>query len=460
MGFGGAGARGSPRLEITLTGFQVGNARVHRLLLGVVTAVVVTLASGGAALASDHGHDGDGHHGDGHRQRGVLFVSPSGSAGSDDRSCNTAGYSTIQSAVSAAPSGGVVVVCPGTYTEDVVISQPLTLTGLPGATIQGAPANTVMCDQLGPAGPGSAPCLAAVTIKSSSVKVSGFTVTGAIGEGILATGSLAGGSISDVSISGNRVVGNDTGGAQAPHSPYPQCNPAGPVPGDCGEGIHLMGVYDSVVTGNYDSGNSGGVLLTDEFGPTHDNLIAENVIKNNLSDCGVTVPGHNPFALKANGDRQPSVAGDYNNVIADNVITGNGVKGEGAGVIFANASAGSASYDNLVIHNYIAGNGLGGVTLHAHPIASGTFEDLNGNNVIDNTIGQNNLDPDTDPGPNAPMSTVGVLVYGAVPVSITIADNRIFDNRIGIWLGTGGNIAATLRHNRFFRVRTPVLVQP
>jgi nitrous oxidase accessory protein NosD len=456
MCFGGAG-RGAPsRLEITVIGFRCRTARVHRLLLGVVTAAVVTLASGGAALASDHGRHGDGRH----QHGGAVFVSPSGTAGSDDRSCDSAAYSTIQSAVNAAPSGGTVVVCPGTYTEDVVISEPLTLTGVRGATIQGAPTDTIMCDQLGPAGPGSAPCLAAVTIKSSSVKVSGFTVTGAIGEGILATGSLAGGSISDVSITGNRVVGNDTGGAQSPNSAYPQCNPAGPVPGDCGEGIHLMGVYDSVVTGNYDSGNSGGVLLTDEFGPTHDNLIAKNVIKDNLFDCGVTVPGHNPFALDANGDRQPSVAGDYNNVIAGNVITGNGVKGEGAGVIFANASAGSASYDNLVIHNYIAGNGLGGVTLHAHPIAPGTFEDLNGNNVIGNVIGQNNLAPDTDPGPNAPKSTVGVLVYGAVPVSIKIVGNRIFDNSIGIWLGTGGNIAATLRHNRFFRVGTPVFIQP
>ena len=354
-----------------------------------------------------------------------------------------------------------MVVCPGTYTEDVVISQPLKLVGLDGATIHGAPTNTIMCEQLGPGGPGSAPCLAAVTIKSSDVKVSGFTVTGAVGEGILATGSLAGHSISDVQITGNHVTGNDVGGLPGGNpSGYPQCEASGGVPGDCGEGIHLMGVYDSVVTGNYDSGNSGGVLLTDEFGPTHDNLIAKNVIKNNLFDCGVTVPGHNPFALDANGDRQPNVAGDYNNVIADNVITGNGVKGEGAGVIFANASAGSASYDNLVIHNYIAGNGLGGVTLHAHPIAPGTFEDLNGNNVIKNTIGQNNLDPDTDPGPNAPMSTVGVLVYGAVPVSIKIAGNRIFDNSVGIWLGTGGNIAATLRHNRFFRVGTPVFIQP
>ena len=272
-----------------------------------------------------------------------------------------------------------------------------------------------MCDQLGPAGPGSAPCLAAVTIKSDWVSVSGFTITGAIGEGVLATGSLAGGSISHVSITGNRVTGNDTGGAQSPNSTYPQCNPAGPVPGDCGEGIHLMGVYDSVVSGNFDSGNSGGVLITDEFGPTHDNLIARNIIKDNLFDCGVTVPGHNPFALDANGNRQPSVAGDYRNVIARNVITGNGVKGEGAGVIFANASRRQRLLRQSRDPQLHRRQRTGRRDVHAHPIVPGTFEDLNGNNVIGNTIGQNNLAPDTDPGPNAPTTTVGVLSTARSP---------------------------------------------
>lgn len=436
-----------------MTGIRRPTLWIRSLLLGVMTCAVVVFVPS-VASARDHGHH---HHGD-HHQRGILFVSPGGTAGRNDASCDTAAYSTIQSAVDAAASGGAVVVCPGTYTEDVVISQPLKLIGRDGATIQGAPTSTIMCDQLGPTGPGSAPCLAGITIKSGWVQVSGLTVTGAIGEGILATGSLQGGSISNVVIRDNHVTGNDLGGIPpTTSSPYPQCVEVGQVPGDCGEGIHLMGAYDSVVTDNLINGNSGGVLLTDEFGPTHDNLVAGNVVKDNLFDCGVTVPGHNPMALDAKGNRQPNVAGDYDNVIAGNWITGNGVKGEGAGVLFANAAPGSASYDNLVIHNYIAGNELAGVTLHAHPIPPGTFEDLNGNRIITNTMGTNNTggDPDaSDP------STTGILVFGAVPVTVKIAGNRIFDNNIGIWLGTGGNITAKIRHNRFFNVTTPVLVQP
>ena len=101
-------------------------------------------------------------------------------------------------------------------------------------------------------GPGVAPCLAGLTIRSSHVSVEGFTVTGAIGEGILASGTLAGHSISHVSIKDNRVVGNNLGGIPpSPSSPYPQCAANGQIPGDCGEGIHLMGVADSVVAGNH-----------------------------------------------------------------------------------------------------------------------------------------------------------------------------------------------------------------
>ena len=435
-------------------------ARRSYLRRGLVTLAVMLVAgfATSAALA-DHGHGKNGNHGhQGHGRKAALYVSPTGTGGAKDRNCHSAAYSTVQSAVDAAPSGGTVVVCRGTYTEDVIISAPLKLLGNHGAVIQGSSTANGQCDQLGPSGPGSADCLAGITIKSSHVAVMGLKVTGAIGEGILATGSLAGGSIDHVLIQGNRVVGNDIGGIPPTDtSPYPQCVESGQIPGDCGEGIHLMGVSHSVVSHNLVSGNSGGVLLTDEFGPTHHNSISHNIITKNLFDCGVTAPGHNPFALDSSGNPQPDVAGVYDNVISHNRITGNGTSGEGAGVLFANAGPGTGSYDNLVTHNYIAGNGLSGVTLHAHPIGPGQFEDLSGNRIVHNTIGQNNIGGDPDAGDTA---TTGVLVFGAVPLTVTIEHNRIRNDQYGIWLGVGGNVTATLAHNVFQNVVTPVFTSP
>ena len=179
--------------------------------------------------------------------------------------------------------------------------------------------------------------------------------------------------------------------------------------------------------------------------------------------CGITVPGHNPNALSATGQRQPSVAGVYGNVIRGNVVTNNGVKGEGAGVLFANATAGTASYNNLVQGNFIAGNGLSGVTMHAHTIQPGQFEDLNGNRVIGNTIGKNNIDGDTlDCPPGSAtcspqdLVTTGILVFsGGTPVTTTIAFNHISSNAIGIWLSKAVT-AAGLKTNTFRHVTTPI----
>ena len=57
-------------------------------------------------------------------------------------------YSTIQAGVTAAPSGGTVNICPGSYPEQVSINKHLTLTGIASGTTEGvaivAPAGGVM----------------------------------------------------------------------------------------------------------------------------------------------------------------------------------------------------------------------------------------------------------------------------------------------------------------------------
>jgi hypothetical protein len=99
--------------------------------------------------------------------------------------------------------------------------------------------------------------------------------------------------------------------------------------------------------------------------------------------------------------------------------------------------------------------------MHAHTVGPGQFEDLNGNKIVDNVTGQNNLGGDGLDGSQSDPSTTGILVFsGTVPVNVTIAHNVVFDNAYGIWEGVGGNVSATLAGNRFFGVGTPVFTQP
>jgi hypothetical protein len=435
--------------------------------IGVATVLGLSAVAGaspakfkhhGGGHARHHGADGAWDHGNGGRDHGMgrtLYVSPSGAIRGADRSCASAGFSTIQSAVNAAAKGGTVIVCSGTYHENVVVSAPLTLVGQ-DATIQAVPTPNGTCS--------FGPCLSGVTITSSYVEIEGFTVTGAVGEGILAVGSPTAGSISHVTITHNQVTGNDVGGIPpATGGGYPQCEAAQGIPGDCGEGIHLASVTDSIVSHNYDSGNTGGILVTDEFGPTHGNVIESNIVTKNQFDCGITMPGHNPNAVSATGIPQPTVAGVYNNVVRGNIVTDNGLLGEGAGVLFANATAGTGSYNNLVENNYIAGNGLSGVTMHAHTVGPGQFEDMSGNTVIHNVIGENNLLEDGDPldGSQSDPSTTGILVFsGAVAVTETIAHNTIFGNTYGIWEGVGGHVTLLGGPNLFLGNGTDVFTQP
>ncbi len=395
-------------------------------------------------------------------ERHALYVSPSAQPNNSDRSCNSARYTTIAAGVKAAPAWGTVVVCPGTYHEQVVLAKPITVTGRDATVDETGVKPTLV---VSPPGVGPLTIFAGVVITSSNVQFSGFTVTNALGEGILAGG--VNGTIYGDAITGNVVQHNDLGGGVPPASTYFECQPmqqgSAEIPNDCGEGIHLLTVAHSYVIGNRSQGNSGGILLTDETGPTFDNFIADNTVTDNTADCGITVPGHNPNALSATGKRQPSIAGVYDNSIVGNVVTGNGVAGDGAGVLFANAGPGTGSYDNLVANNYIAGNGLAGVTMHAHTLPPGMFEDMNGNQVVNNVIGTNNLDGDSldSPPPPAPatgprdLKTTGVLVFsGGTPLSVTIGSNRIYDNHFGIW--TSSVVTSSgLGTNTFFSVAVP-----
>ena len=417
--------------------------------LGLVAGVLAVAAGGAGADGGPFG----GHGGK------VLLVSNHHAKSVDHGGCGNAPYPTINAAVTAANPGDTVVVCPGTYTEDVVINKALTLTG-ENATIDAAGLDN------------------GVQVVTSHVTVEGFTITKAIGEGILVGidsmkdkefGFVAsqGFVLSNVAILDNNVV-NDNQGFSGPGGSTSTCA----YPGDCGGGIHFNVVSHSTMSGNRVSGNADGVLLTDDYGPNFDNVIANNWVAYNANECGITFPSHNPNAVNVNSTtnqvtgRNPTMGGVYDNKVLNNVSVDNGTvvategpgvtTGSGAGVGIFGSGPGTGAYDNLIQGNYLAGNGLAGVTIHAHGPGG---EDVNGNQILDNVIGTNNTGGDPEDGPHFPQDplTTGISIFSAVAtVQITIAGNHISSNNVGIWYTSSTVTPTALPTNSFFKVTTPI----
>jgi parallel beta-helix repeat protein len=344
---------------------------------------------------------------------GTLCVNPSGSGG-----C----YSTIGAAVTAASPNDTVMVAGGTYHENVVISKPLSLVAGAGHVVIDASGLPNGVDIDGYHNPGL-----------SHVTVTGFTVVNANFQGILVTNA------SDITIVDNHVTENDR---RLDVGPPPTCPGLPPYfqageGFDCGEGIHLSGVSHSTVASNLVERNAGGILLSDDTGATHDNLISGNVVTRNPFDCGITLAGHH-FALMPNSPGY----GVFHNTIAGNTASHNGLStGEGAGVGIFAGPPGAMDYGNVVIGNTLIGNALPGVTMHSHS----PFQNLNDNLITGNRISRNG--PDGDAPTTAPT---GIVVFsdtsgGAPPITGTVISQNVIQNEdIDIAVATDGSVDAHL----------------
>jgi len=342
----------------------------------------------------------------------TLCVNRSGASG-----C----FTSIQAAVTAAAPGDSIQVSPGIYREAVTIGIPLSLIGANAS-------NTIIDAKNQPAG---------INVDGlnnaglANVVISGFTVESANYEGIVVTNA------SNVTVWGNRIVNNNVGlSADATTcNGIPDWETAEGF--DCGEGIHLSGASYSTVANNTIAHNAGGILLSDDTGATHDNLITGNTTANNPYDCGITLASHPP--AEVTGATSPF--GIYHNTISDNLSSGNGVaiEGAGAGVGIFGFLPGAGVYANVVIHNRLIGNGLPGVAMHSHA-PFGHFED---NQIIGNYIAGNGADTEDA---FTPFPT-GINIYGVSAASGTvISQNIIKDEGIGIAVNTPALIQAHLNN--------------
>lgn len=288
--------------------------------------------------------------------------------------------------------GDTIDVAHGTYKETVTIAKSLSLIGeaSPNTIIDAINRNNGL-----------------IIMGATDVVVSGFTVENANTAGIWVVNS------SDVTISNNRVIDNDRSLVPGSSTASPAC-PAlvGTVfeageAFDCGEGIFLSGVDHSIVASNLITGNAGGILLTDDTAPSHDNVITTNsVVRNTALDCGITLPSH-------------SGQGVYHNTVSGNDSSYNGGPGVG---IFA-PGPGSKAYANVIVNNTLRGKGLPGVTMHNHAAPGvGTVPAgappvmFNDNIIVGNDISANQADnQDTaTPGPT------GIHVFSLAPMTGTV----------------------------------------
>jgi nitrous oxidase accessory protein NosD len=327
----------------------------------------------------------------------TLCVNPGGTGG-----C----FSTISAAVAAASPNDTIKVSPGIYTEDVVIGKALSLVGANrNATIIDASglSNGVYIDGLDNAG-------------LTNVVVTGFTVQNANFEGILITNA------SDVTVWGNIVANNDKSLQPAiPACPGIPAFETGEA-FDCGEGIHLLGTDHSIIANNLVENNAGGILLSDDTGQTHDNLVTGNLSRNNPYDCGIVMASHAP----APGSTAPHL-GVVHNIIFDNESTHNGfqVPGAGAGTgLFSDGSGPGLVSDNVVIHNRLINNGIPGVAFHSHAPGD-TFAD---NMIVANQISGNGADlfDTATPGPTGINVNSG---FGLSPMTGTIIAENVIDHQ-------------------------------
>jgi hypothetical protein len=342
----------------------------------------------------------------------TLCVNPGGSKG-----C----FKTISSAVSHASAWDVINVWPGTYKEDVVIGMPLSLIGSGAeSTIIDASglANGIFVDGFDNVG------LAHVTI-------AGFTVKNAQWEGVLVV------SASDVTIRDNTIKSNTQAPAMFTGDPT-GCSgqPSFELDetGDCGGGLHLIGVWESIVSGNTITKNDDGILISDESAASHDLLITHNRVVDNPGECGIVIASHPPVGAIGSAHH-----GNFHITVSENDVENNGVEVGGAGVgMFSDGIGQGRVSQNVIIHNRLVGNGLGGVALHTHvgPNFHLPADNMNGNQIIGNFIAKNLADGDD----TATGGTVGININsggGGTPVNGTIiTQNIITEEEIDVAVNT------------------------
>jgi parallel beta-helix repeat protein len=335
-------------------------------------------------------------------------------------------YTTINQAIADAAPGDKIIVCPGVYAEQIVVSMPLTITGVSGATIK--PAGTVVNSSSLATG---APISAIVLVQgTTAVTIDGLAVDGSTGGPFTGCGTNyvgiyyrnASGAVKNVAVR-NIALGPSLEGCQAGLGIFVQS-------GD--SGTSTVSVTGSSVHGyqkNGITGNEVGTTLTATgnavtgWGPTP--FLAQNGIQIGWGAGGEIKDNRvvdNVWSPCAAADDPDCAAGASSGVIVfggDNVtVSGNTIATSQIGV-YLEGNNGSVLSNQ--IQNTIAFDGVAVI---------GNLNQILGNSIFDS-------------------DEAGIYLFGDTN---TVQKNTINEAPIGVFEddGTGNTITLTGKGKNLF----------
>jgi nitrous oxidase accessory protein NosD len=289
---------------------------------------------------------------------------------------------SIQAAVDSAEPGDTIVVRPGTYRQNVVVTKDgIELVGFGARLVSPtAPANNLCADPGQPASIGICvagqfdPSTGEVTMPVEDVTVAGFTFRDYPDAGVLAFGAkdatfrrntavndeeygITAFVSSGTRMVNNRVTGADEAGFYIGDSPNADATLWGNVVTDSRFGILFRNAEGGVASHNFVTGNCAGIMELSGIeglpGLAGDLTVRHNVISRNTRACAQAEEGP---AISGVG---VAIAGAHDSRVIHNVITGNVPSGPTAfsgGVAVVSDFVGTAPQDNRVARNLLRHN--------------------------------------------------------------------------------------------------------
>jgi parallel beta-helix repeat protein len=306
----------------------------------------------------------------------TLLVS---TTGTDSGNCLTTACRTLGYALSQAVADDTILLEAGRYlesqnhpgTENVIGAS---LSPLKIASQSGSASNTIIDATGEPNG---------IVVNADDVTIQNLTVVNAGAEGIVVmppASDAAPANVTGETIQDDVVEDND----QCVSTPgITSCRVSSPADG-YGGGIHLESVASSTVTGNTVEHNSGGILLSDEVGPSDDNVINGNDVSYNAGESGIMLEGDNSQAVVTSGpdtgQPRPASAGVFDNRVNYNLSDHDG----GSGILVTATVEGAGAYDNTLRGDTATNDGSAGVMIQSRTAA----QDVNENAVQDNILSE------------------------------------------------------------------------